>query len=124
MNKRELADRITKLLEDEPTLDVNEAISRVIKTDDIDKKTKNKPRLIEKKQTCSNFWCKAPFNVKFYEGDDFQKTCPKCDSFAYELSDGIEQEERTYEGPRQDGLPHQVDFHFSKYKQGKGFWDK
>lgn len=123
MNKKQIRERITRLLEDDPTLDVNSAISNIIDEEKVVGK-KVERRWIEKKQTCSNFWCKSPFDVKFFEGDDFPKTCPKCDSFNYELSDGIESGEKHYDGPRQDGLAHEVDFHFSKYKDGKGFWNK
>jgi len=124
MNKKELTDKITKLLEDEPSLNINDAITKIMKEDGNDDTNRTSKILIEKKQTCSNFWCKASYNVKFYEGDNFPKTCPKCDSFAYELSDGIEHEEKHYDGPRHDGLAHQVDFHFSQYKNGRGFWNK
>lgn len=125
MDKKEIYEKVTRLLEEDPNLNVDETIESLIAESKVSKEeTKEPPKLIIKKQTCSNFWCKAPFDVKFYEGDSFPKTCPKCDSFNYELSDGIEHEQRHYDGPRQDGLAHQVDFHFSKYKSGKGFWSK
>ena len=124
MEKKEIYERVTKLLQEDPNLDVDEAIEELMSEDKEVEEVKEPARLIEKKQTCTNFWCKSPFDVKFYEGDDFPKTCPKCDSFNYELSDGVDQEQRHYDGPRQDGLAHQVDFHFSKYKNGKGFWNK
>lgn len=123
MDKKEIREKITRLLEEDPTLDVNVAISEIVGNEDFSEEEVER-KWIEKKQTCANFWCKSPFDVKFYEGDDFPKTCPKCDSFNYELSDGIESGERHYDGPRQDGMAHEVAFHFSKYKSGKGFWDK
>ena len=123
MDKNEIREKITRLLEEDPTLDVNEAIAEIVRDEEVVEEEVER-RWIEKKQTCTNFWCKSPFDVKFYEGDDFPKTCPKCDSFNYELSDGIESGERHYDGPRQDGMAHEVDFHFSQYKNGKGFWNK
>jgi hypothetical protein len=124
MDKKLMHEKITRLLEDDPNLDVDEAIDKIVSESEVVEEQKEPPRLIKKKQTCKNFWCKSPFDVQFYEGEDFPKTCPKCDSFAYELSDGIESGEKQYEGPRQDGLAHEVEFHFSKYKQGKGFWNR
>jgi hypothetical protein len=54
---------------------------------------------------CQNKWCKAPFEKS---EQDEKKICPKCISMANELSGGVEWVDKTYEGPRFDGLPHQL----------------
>jgi len=128
MKKSEIYERVTKLLDDDANLNVEDAVSSMMSEEELIEENsvskKEISELIEKTQTCSNFWCKSPFNVKFYKGESFSKICPKCNSFNYELSDGVESGEKHYEGSRQDGLAHEVSFHFSKYEKGKGFWNK
>jgi len=42
--------------------------------------------------------------------------CPKCRSFATELSGGVEWKEKTYEGSRFDGMSHQIKYKVTNYK--------
>ncbi len=121
MDKKEIQDKITKLLSDNPEMDVNDAINEIVGDDDVE--NEEPPKLIEEKRLCNNFWCKSWFNAKYFEGDEFPKQCPKCVDFDTNLSGGIESGEKHYEGPRHDGLAHEVEFNFSKYKDGKGFWN-
>lgn len=90
----------------------------------------------ELKTVCRNPWCKATF---FYKEEDMvvvsqdtrrnnidsvldevQKmpptTCPKCNSFATELSGGIEWKTKDYEGSRFDGTPHEMRYRVTNYK--------
>ena len=97
--------------------EINDKINNLLGDDD-------KKELIEYSGTCNNFWCKCQYKVKIYVGDDTPKTCPKCDSFNYELSDGVESKDIQYDGLRYDGKAHETSFKFSKYKSGKGFWNK
>lgn len=95
--------------------------------DDYNKKTIKKSKeikKIEKNKLCSNFWCKAWFTAKYYENESCPSVCPKCSSFDNELSDGVEGSEKTYDGPRHDGLAHEMEMKFSEYNQRGGFWKK
>lgn len=116
-NKKGIEYKITRLLDDEEFENVNEDES-------ISDEVIEPPKLIETTKSCKNFWCKAQYNIKYYEGDDYSKECPKCVDFDTILSGGIESGEKHYDGPRQDGMAHEVEFHFSKFKSGKGFWNK
>jgi phage FluMu protein Com len=44
------------------------------------------------------------------------KECPKCKSFATELSGGVEWNTREYEGSRFDGMSHQIKYKVTNYK--------
>ena len=57
------------------------------------------------KNVCKNKWCKATFETKEHLEEN---VCPKCRSLATEMSGGVEWNEKTYEGPRMDMLPHQM----------------
>ena len=61
---------------------------------------------------CRNPWCKATF---IYKEEDVPKYCPKCKSFDKELSGGVTWVDKTYDGPRFDGLPHQTSINVKKY---------
>jgi len=65
-----------------------------------------------KKGICKNPWCKATFE---YKEDKRPDVCPKCKSFDSELSGGVSWNERKYDGPRMDGLPHQTSLNIKKY---------
>jgi len=88
------------------------------------------------KKVCSNPWCKAHF---YYTEDDMVEVkndhriskidnvlrevqkiapseCPKCRSFATELSGGVEWKDKEYEGPRFDGTPHEFRYKVTNYK--------
>jgi hypothetical protein len=87
-------------------------------------------------KTCENPWCKAHFyyteadmiEVKSDSRsfkidnvlDEVQKVapreCPKCRSFATELSGGVEWKDKEYEGSRFDGMPHQIKYKVTNYK--------
>ena len=53
---------------------------------------------------CKNKWCKAPFKVRDKDikivnnKKIIPKQCPKCKSFNDDLSDGVEWEDKEYEG--------------------------
>lgn len=71
---------------------------------------------------CKNPWCKGTFEYKesdMVDSDDGRKIpppqCPKCSSFANELSGGIEWKEKKYEGSRFDGQSHQISYKVNKY---------
>lgn len=84
---------------------------------------------------CKNPWCKATFEYKVEdmtivdEGvreskidsilDEVKRIppsqCPKCRSFASELSTGVEWKEKKYEGSRDDGMAHQIAYKVNKY---------
>ena len=116
--KKDIDYRITRLLDDEFEFG-NEDEEELI-----EKKVTEPEKLIEGSKTCHNFWCKAPYKVKYFESEGYSKECPKCIDFDTILSGGIESGEKHYDGPRQDGMAHEVEFHFSKFKDGKGFWNK
>lgn len=61
---------------------------------------------------CKNPWCKGHYEKK--ENYD-KEICPKCHSFGNELSGGVYWSEKTYEGSRFDGLPHQIMLKINKY---------
>lgn len=122
-DKDDIYKKVKSILSDNPDTDLNDAVQEA-ETSNKKKKKPKKPKLIEKKMTCSNFWCKGLFDVKYYVGESFSKICPTCTSFDTELSGGVESAEKQYDGPRHDGLAHEVEFHFSEYKHGKGFWNK
>ena len=66
---------------------------------------------------CKNFWCKGTFDVadELYEKNPVTE-CPKCNSFANELSAGITVvENKEYAGERFDGKYHQMDIRVKKY---------
>jgi hypothetical protein len=66
---------------------------------------------------CNNPWCKVGFELTEIESnsDNHPKVCPKCRSFDNELSGGVSWVEKKYEGSRNDGLPHQVNFKINKF---------
>jgi hypothetical protein len=73
-------------------------------------------------KVCQNPWCKAHF---YYTENDFINTedgllppnkCKKCLSFENELSGGIEWRDKTYEGSRWDGKPHQITYKVTNFK--------
>lgn len=85
---------------------------------------------------CKNPWCKATFEYKEEDMIEAEKDireakidsvldevkkipppqCPKCKSFNSELSAGVEWKEKTYEGSRFDGLPHQIQIKVNRYR--------
>lgn len=71
---------------------------------------------------CSNPWCKAHFTytelnfVKTDEGLVHPNQCQKCISFDKELSGGVDWKDRSYEGSRFDGLPHEMKYKVTNYK--------
>lgn len=86
---------------------------------------------------CKNPWCKAPFfytekdmlpiknenmrgnkiDYSLHESEkESPKECPKCKSFNTELSGGVEWKDKTYEGPRFDGMPHQIKYKVTNYR--------
>lgn len=71
---------------------------------------------------CSNPWCKSTFT---YTEFDFIKSdenlihpnqCKKCRSFSNEMSGGVEWKDKTYEGDRFDGMPHQISYKVTNFK--------
>ena len=71
---------------------------------------------------CSNPWCKSTFT---YTESDFIKSegdlihpkqCKKCGSFSNEMSGGVEWKDKTYEGSRFDGMPHQISYKVTNFK--------
>jgi Zn finger protein HypA/HybF involved in hydrogenase expression len=82
---------------------------------------------------CQNPWCKAHF---IYTESDFIKidkvdektgkitssekerprVCPKCRSFDRDLSGGVEWKTKSYEGDRDDGIPHQMRYKVTNFK--------
>ena len=67
----------------------------------------------EKKMTvCRNPWCKSTFE---YKTEEIPKICPKCNSFDKELSGGVSWVDKTYEGSRFDGTPHQISINIKKF---------
>jgi hypothetical protein len=64
------------------------------------------------KAVCQNKWCKATFEL--YE-DEAPATCPKCRSMDQDLSGGVTWTDKTYEGPRIDGMPHQIKVKVTNY---------
>ena len=70
---------------------------------------------------CKNPWCKSHFE---YTEEDMiiiegvatvPKQCFKCISFNDDLSDGIEWEDREYDGERFDNKPHIIKYSVTKY---------
>ena len=125
-DRRQIQDKITNLLnndESESNFNLNDIIDNEIIEEN--KKEIDKPRELHVVNSiCSNFWCKCPYEVRYYTGDDFPKTCPKCIDFDTTLSGGVESADKHYDGTRHDGMAHEVEFHFSTYKDNKGFWNK
>lgn len=86
----------------------------------------------EFRSVCKNPWCKVPFFYKESEMiikeevDSKNKVinsekrapheCPKCRSFNKELSGGVEWKDKSYEGPRFDGSPHQIKYKITNYR--------
>lgn len=65
--------------------------------------------------TCRSFWCKAKFYIEEDKLDEQDMICPKCKSFE-NLSGGITSvNNKVYEGPRNDGLWHQVSLKVSEF---------
>lgn len=89
----------------------------------------------EFRSICKNQWCKVPF---FYKESEMAidkefvdknkglsiseipkiapKECPKCRSFANELSGGVEWKDKQYEGSRFDNIPHQIKYKVTNYR--------
>jgi len=76
----------------------------------------------EFREVCQNPWCKATFT---YTENDFIKSevslihprqCKKCRSFSDEMSGGVEWKDKTYEGGRFDGTPHQISYKVTNFK--------
>lgn len=81
---------------------------------------------------CGNPWCKVPFfysekdmttvknentrNPEISDKKEAPNQCPKCRSFDKELSGGVEWKDKTYEGSRFDGLPHQIKYKVTNYR--------
>lgn len=66
----------------------------------------------EYRKICINPWCKATFifmESNINDGVE-PETCNKCDSFNNELSEGVTWTEKEYEGSRDDGTPHQMNY--------------
>jgi len=90
----------------------------------------------ELKTVCKNPWCKARFTYKETDMvpldndkrisnidnvlDEVQmippSVCPKCKSFDTELSGGVNWKTKEYEGPRFDGMPHEIKYKVTNYK--------
>ena len=74
------------------------------------------------KKVCENFWCKVPFTytsdmIQVIDGEEIRpKQCPKCHSFATELSGGVTWSEKTYEGDRWDGMSHQISYRVTNFR--------
>lgn len=64
------------------------------------------------KSVCQNKWCKATFE---HAGDEPPRECPKCASMSGELSGGVSWTDKSYEGPRLDGMPHQIKVKVTNY---------
>ena len=66
---------------------------------------------------CKNFWCKGAFDVLDAEYEQNPVTeCPKCRSFATELSAGVTfTENKEYAGDRFDGKFHQMEITVKKF---------
>lgn len=57
------------------------------------------------KAVCQNKWCKGTFEKN---EDSEDHVCPKCKSMSTDVSGGVEWVDKSYEGSRWDGMPHQV----------------
>ena len=88
------------------------------------------------KKICGNPWCKGHFyyteadmvevknDIRSSKIDNVlgevqkisPKECPKCRSFATELSGGVEWNTREYEGSRFDGMSHEMKYKVTNYK--------
>ncbi len=72
---------------------------------------------------CQNPWCKAQFYYTESEMIEIEgemtppKQCRKCISFNTELSDGVEWNDKQYEGPRWDNRPHEIKYRVTNYKR-------
>jgi hypothetical protein len=64
------------------------------------------------KTVCQNKWCKSTFD---HDEDEAATTCPKCRSMDQDLSGGVTWTDKTYEGPRIDGMPHQIKVKVTNY---------
>lgn len=85
---------------------------------------------------CKNPWCKATFYftendmmgvrvdaktnrfVKKEEVIEKQNPqyCKKCQSFDKELSGGVSWQDKSYEGSRFDGMPHEIKYKVTNFK--------
>lgn len=75
-----------------------------------------------KTKVCINPWCKGHFTIT--ENDIIKvdgemvepKQCKKCYSFNSELSGGVTWQDKTYEGSRYDGMPHEIRYKVTNFK--------
>lgn len=65
------------------------------------------------KSVCQNKWCKATFE---HGEQEPPSECPKCRSMSDELSAGVTWTDKTYEGPRMDGMPHRERIKITNYR--------
>lgn len=64
---------------------------------------------------CSNPWCKSITKVD----DDYEyKQCYKCISFNNDLSNGVDWEDKNYDGIKYDG-PHKIDIKIQRASDNK-----
>lgn len=87
----------------------------------------------ELSSVCRNPWCKVRFSytenemisIKKDPRDKLNETeeekiapreCPKCRSFNSEVSGGVEWKDKTYEGSRDDGRPHQIKYKVTNFR--------
>lgn len=74
------------------------------------------------KNVCRNPWCKATFtyiksDIKIVDGEEIiPMQCPKCLSFANDLSGGVTWTDKNYEGSIYDDGPHQIRYRVTNYK--------
>jgi hypothetical protein len=77
---------------------------------------------MEHRSVCRNPWCKTHFiyydkDIKDVDGKKvIPSQCSKCKSFNDDLSGGVTWEDKEYEGPRDDGMPHQIRYKITNYK--------
>ena len=73
-----------------------------------------------KSMICSNPWCRAVIQVS----EDWNlKECPKCYSFDKGgLSGGVTWTEKKYDGPRDDGQPHRIDYKIQRAGEKRKLW--
>lgn len=62
------------------------------------------------RKVCRNKWCKSSF-----ESVEEDEICPRCMSLDREVSGGVSWQEKKYEGPRFDGMPHQINIKVNRY---------
>jgi hypothetical protein len=73
-------------------------------------------------KVCENPWCKGHFNytsgdIKIIDGDEVvPKQCPKCLSFANDLSGGVTWSDKTYEGGLYDDGPHEIRYKITNFR--------